>query len=677
MRPEVLNGTRSLDGSDYDMLHQWRIAIARNALFGASHSLPAWNPHELLGAPFSANLQSFPWIPTRFALLLFDPAIAFAAGVAIAAALAALFTWLYCRRMGFSRVASAAAGWTFAAAGYFSSRVLAGHLPLLEAYPALPLLLWLTDRALDPARARRFRFDLAVLAVCCTFVVSAGHPQVPAYAMAAAFLYLFWRGRNAAPGVRMRIAGAMILGIGLASAVWWPMLLLIGRSTRVLHLAAPDNDVAMPWGRLPSLIIPGFNGWAGPISLADDYPFTGYPNNSFFWDTANYIGILPLVAIAALLVVCIVRKQMPDWRGRYLTVVGAGAFILALPIAGPFLHALPGTMLRSPARLLYLSTFCGAVALGAAVDWARSAPLPLARTVTNVGLGILLALHVADLSWFDHWFVSTSPRDNGPPAFHTILDRELGNHRIASEREDTIFSDQDRYDDAGGFDSIFLVRFDRAYLALAAKPADTNEQVFDASVLPPKALEALGVGFVITTVERKDLAQVAKNDDELLYRVPNPSPRVSFFAASRAEFADPPRIPELFASGTWDRLLLEAGPNNQRPSGASPGTAEYSRPSSDEIQVRTTSAGAGYVEILEAWDPGWAATVDNSAVEILPANGFAMAVPLPSGHHVVRLRYETPGRALGAVLSAINLVLLVLWVGSARPEHPSPRLSVV
>lgn len=327
--------------------------------------------------------------------------------------------------------------------------------------------------------------------------------------------------------------------------------------------------------------------------------------------------------------------------------------------------------------MLYLSTFCAAVALGAAVDVVRHAQFRWPQTSINIALGVILALHAADLWWFDHWFVATDPRESNPPAFQATLDRELGNRRIASEREDTIFSDQDRYDDAGGFDSIFLARFNRGYLALAGEPPDTNEQVFDASVLPVKGLEALGVGFVITTAERKDLPQVEKNDAELLYRVPNPAPRAAFFSAARVEFADPWQIPRLFASGSWDRLLLEPNAKNLNLTGDSPGAVGYSRPSSDEIRLKTTSAGGGFVEILEAWDPGWSATVDNSASEILPANGFAIAVAVPPGDHVIRLRYATPGRALGAGLSFFSLVLLVLWIGSARPEHPARSFGVV
>jgi len=661
LRPEILRGTSSLMGSDYEMLHRWRLAFARQALFGASHTLPGWNPHEVLGTPFTANLQSFPWIPTRLVLVLFDPSVAFALGVAMAAALAAFFTYLYCRRAGLTQVGSAVAGWTFACAGYFSSRVMAGHLPLLEAYPALPLLLWMVDRALAPERDARQRFDLAALAICCACVVAAGHPQVPAYALGAALLYVMWRGRGVEMIRRVRVAGAMGLGAGMALVVWWPMLKLIGRSTRVLHLAAPDNDVVMPYSRLLALIVPGIHGWADPVELADKQPFTGFPNASYFWDTASYIGILPLVAIAGLLIVCFMQKRMPEWRWRFLVWLGVGALVCSLPLATPLLHLLPGTFLRSPARLLYFSTFGAAVALGAGVDAVRRVRFGAALAM------VLLVLHFADLWRFDHWFIQTYPRDNGALEFQTILDREVGTARIAEQREDIVFSDGSRYDDAGGFDSIFLARFNRGYMALAGEPPDTNEQVFDASVLPVKGLEALGVRFVITGEERSDL-QLAGSDpsadtdgDTKLYRVANPAPRADFVTAARAEFATEQQIPAMFAAGPWNRLLLEPDAKKYLAPGqnaAGGGRVEYSRPSSDVMDVQANSAESGFVHVLEACDPGWTATVDGRAAPVLPANGFEMAVPVQSGTHAVRLRYETPGRATGIWLSLASLLLL-------------------
>jgi uncharacterized membrane protein YfhO len=72
------------------------------------------------------------------------------------------------------------------------------------------------------------------------------------------------------------------------------------------------------------------------------------------------------------------------------------------------------------------------------------------------------------------------------------------------------------------------------------------------------------------------------------------------------------------------------------------------------------------VHVLESFDPGWTATVDGQAAPVLPANGFEMAVPIAFGGHVVRLRYETPGRMTGVWLSLASLMGLAGLVGSVK-----------
>ncbi len=667
LRPEILLGTGVLRGSDYGELHIRRIRFAREALFGGAHTLPGWYPHEALGSPFAANLQSFPWIPTRLLLLLLDPTVAYAAAIAMAAGLAAIFTYLYCRRAGLTRTGAAAAGGTFACAGYFASRVMAGHLPLLEAYPALPLLLWLVDRAMAPERARRHRFDLAVLALSTACVAAAGHPQLPAYAIASALVYALWKGRRE---MKARVAGAIMLGAGLSLAVWWPMLLLIARSTRVLRLPAADNDVAMPYRRLLALLLPGVHGWAQPVELADIHPFTGYPNPAYFWDTASYIGIVPLVAIVALASGCVIRRRRPDATWMFLACLGVTAFLGSLPLAAPLLHLLPGTLLRSSARLLYVSTFCAAMALGAGADAARQLRWPRRASVRNALLAALLTAHFVDLWGFGHRFIQVNPREKDIPDFQAILDRETGDSRIAEQRSYPMVSNDDRHDDAGGYDSIFLARFYRGLLALAGARPGMNRQWFDASELPVKALEATGVRFVITSRTRTDLQMAARDEDANLYRVTNPTPRAEFFPVAQAEFVEERQIPDSFAADPRNRLLLATdGISHASPAadwGIHRSAIDYRRPSSDEILLRTNTGEAGFVHVLEAYDPGWTAMVDAAGAPLLPANGFAMAVPVPAGNHTVRLRYETPGRAKGAGLSLASLACLILLVASAK-----------
>ena len=92
-----------LMGLDYLQLHSRRMQFARDALFSSSFSLPAWYPRELLGTPFWSNLQNFPFIPTRLLVLLtMDPLGPYSYGVAVtlSAVLAAIFTYLYLRKIG-------------------------------------------------------------------------------------------------------------------------------------------------------------------------------------------------------------------------------------------------------------------------------------------------------------------------------------------------------------------------------------------------------------------------------------------------------------------------------------------------------------------------------------------------------------------------------------------------
>ncbi len=651
IRPSVFEG---LAGIDYLELHARHIAFARDALFGPSHFLPAWYPRELLGAPFAANIQSFPWIPTRLLVLLFDPKIAFAAAVALAAALAAIFTYLFCRRVGLSNLGAISAGWTFACAGFFASRVMAGHLPMLEAYPALPLLLWLADRAVATDRVEFRRRDLAWLALAAASVALAGHPQLPAYSLGAALLYLFVRGRG-----RRLVLSVSALALGVASTLfaWWPMLLLIRRSTRVLDLAPPSNDVAMSYGRLLALIWPAKDGW--PATLARQPLFSGYPNDAYFWDTASYVGWLPLAAILFLLLRALQTKRLPAAPFAFLAVLGVGALLLSIPAAQPLHRLIHGTFFRSPARLFYLCTFSASVALGCAVS---------AWSARNLILALCLIAHAVDLGGFARLFVKPVQPESLSREFQQVLNRELGAARIAAEDP----ADHGLYDDAGIFDSILLANPYRAMLGLAGLPRDLNEQRVDASEFPIPALEAAGVRFVITSDQRDDLALVRETETENLYRVPNPAPRVAFFGRDQIDWVARDRALDTFLSHPRpDRLAL---PSEAAWPAIAPGDSAlaadliYSRPSSDEIRVDATAPRPGFIRILESDDPGWSATLDGAPVPVLLANGFTMAIAVTEGRHAIALRYQTEGRRMGILLSLTGVLLLGGLIAMARKK---------
>jgi hypothetical protein len=458
----------------------------------------------------------------------------------------------------------------------------------------------------------------------------------------------------------------MALGVGTTLAVWWPMLLLIRRSTRVLHLAGPDNDIAMQYRRLASLILPGLNGWPEVMGFNHQKVFEGYPNDAYFWDTFCYMGLLPVAAVLALLVLYVVKRQMPGMPWVFLAAVGGGALLFSLPLTEPLRGLVPGTLFRSPARLLYLSTFAAAVALGYAVNAVLCSNLlrPRARQCM---VGLCLLLHAVDLGGTSREFVHVVHWPAfGTAAFDKILDRDLKDGRIAA---DDMLAD---HDDAGFFDSIMLAGPYRAILGKAGYPADYNTQLLDGSTLAVPSLETAGVRFVVTETERPDLELVTQSGDDYLYRVAHPVPRAAFFARGMTWYVPADKVLDTFLSlSRRDTLLLPEESRTDSSAAALAGVqtqaaVEYARPSGDEIRLKVAAGGAGFVHVLESYDPGWSAEVDGKRSSVTMANGFSMAVPVGAGTHQIRLRYQTPGRTVGWALSLLCVSLLAALIWNAR-----------
>jgi hypothetical protein len=674
----LLSADSGLYGMDFWALHLRRIGFVREHLSWSSWALPGWYPRELLGTPFWSNLQNFPWVPTRLVLLLVEPATAYGLGVNLAAVLAASFTYLYGRRVGWGRAASVLAGWTFACSGFFAARVMVGHLPLLEAYPALPLLLWLVERALQSETRSG---PLAALALGTACVAVAGHPQLPAYAVASALLYLFWMGRR-----RHVLKGACAIGLGASSTlvIWWPMMQLLQRSTRTLPLQPAFNDLALPYTRLGAFVLPWKDGWPSEVQRIPPEPFSDFPSTAYFWDTVGYVGVLPLLAVLGLLIALRVERRRPGRRAAFFATLGAASLLLALPFAKEISSLIPGTFLRSPARLLYLTTFVLSLAAGATLEtWLRSGYRRGARLRALLA-GIVVLVHGVDLAAHDRAFIRIRPRAlQTMPSAESFIAERLGSGRVAIDYHITLAFNR-RFDDVGFFDSILLARPYRALLELGGISPDVNVQDFSASMLPRRALSNLGVHYVITTGVRRDLPLVF-SEQYPLYAVPDPLPRVAFFPSGRVRFLSEadmhPRLQQSwFRLG--DGLMLPREARGLEEAGAVPSAQagleaeiEYRRPSPDRIAVAVDAPRPGFIRILESWDPGWKASIDGVPAPVLRADTFAIALAVGPGRHRVELEFETPGARAGAAASLASLLLLscLLWWNRRRTNSAEPR----
>jgi hypothetical protein len=159
---------------------------------------------------------------------------------------------------------------------------------------------------------------------------------------------------------------------------------------------------------------------------------------------------------------------------------------------------------------------------------------------------------------------------------------------------------------------------------------------------------------------------VAGNRLARMYQVPTPQQRAGFVPQAQVQFLSNEDIHERLRRQDSDLrsvLMLEGPPHAAAPreSVSAAGSAAYWRPSPDVIEVDVTGGDAGYVCVLESWDPGWSATMDGNAVQVLAADDVFLCAPVPAGQHQMRFTFRTPGAQAGMVISVASALGLLAW----------------
>lgn len=139
-------------------------------------------------------------------------------------------------------------------------------------------------------------------------------------------------------------------------------------------------------------------------------------------------------------------------------------------------------------------------------------------------------------------------------------------------------------------------------------------------------------------------------------RVPDPLPRA--YAVSGARIADDAQAFETLRDPGFDParevILAEGTPHGAGP--PSSGAVQILELKADRVRLEADLGEAGYVVVVDAYDPGWRATVDGREAPVLKANLAFRAVPVPAGPHTVELVYRPRAVILGLLVSAAALV---------------------
>jgi hypothetical protein len=148
----------------------------------------------------------------------------------------------------------------------------------------------------------------------------------------------------------------------------------------------------------------------------------------------------------------------------------------------------------------------------------------------------------------------------------------------------------------------------------------------------------------------------------------------AFATARWAVDADEDRLRDALLSRGADPAVVRVTDPLPAPVGEAFVPCTLDPTSASLVVQRCTVAGPSLAVVLDAWAPGWSASVDGLAAPIHRIDSIVRGVMLPSaGDHVITYRYRAPGLRTGALVSLIALCAwLVAWRRTV-PVPPAPR----
>ncbi len=308
--------------------------------------VPLWNPYSFAGTPFLANFQSAVFHPLNWLFFLLPEIDAWSLLILGQLFLAALFAFIFVRKIGLSRLASLLTAFSFAFCGFMTTWLTYGTLSMAIVFLPLALL------AIEKIFEKKYCF-LILLPLAVAFSFFSGHVQTSTYLMAAVFAYLLFKLVETAQSKEF-VFGLIFfcLGIGLTAVQIIPTIELYNLSVRSVSFGVSE---VIPFKYLITLLAPDFygnqvtrNNWLGN-----------------YVEMTGFFGVIPL--ILALLALVSIRNK----KTAFFAFVFIFSLILTLPT--PLLDLL--VMLKLPiisnsavARLMSLVGFSGAVLAGFGLD---------------------------------------------------------------------------------------------------------------------------------------------------------------------------------------------------------------------------------------------------------------------------------------------------------------------
>lgn len=227
--------------------------------------------------------------------------------------------------------------------------------------------------------------------------------------------------------------------------------------------------------------------------------------------------------------------------------------------------------------------------------------------------------------------------------------------------------------DVRGYDGVFPSRI-MALLHIAAIPEDVPEymlaqfmaprvSVVGGTALLSPVLDMLSVRYVLFRGSPPPGLQPSLSDDDY-WVLTNPRAMPRAFIPSHVENLTSPRERlQKLASKDFDPRQIAYVESPVELSGPARGSVAMAEDTPWRITLLLAMETPGLVVLSDLWDVGWHAYLDDDEVSVLRTNHAVRGVVVPAGARVLRFQYEPATFFWGLRLSALTMLVLLVWLG--------------
>ncbi|MFH0921935.1 MAG: YfhO family protein [Fibrobacterota bacterium] len=374
-----------LSGSNYlweDVLEQHYPNAVYTARALSQGALPQWTPYIFGGMPYQADMQTGLFYPPNWVLFglsrLFEPGgTAFIWFILLHVLLFGFGAYFLARSFLMSEGAALLTAVICMFSGFVSTHVI--HIVFLYVSAWLPFAFLFLKKSYESGSLRFLAlgalfFGVSILGGYAQYTLFGGCLLL-AYTLLVAFENRSkgWRGLL---GYFAFFGLFMAIAAGLALVQLLPTMELSAESVRSNMTWDESSAGSLGFQGLITFLAPKFFGWVtgimsqSPVSgeFLNGSPYWGGAGQHLFWETAIFIGVLPLLLFAAGF-----RYLKKEKKFVFFSLMALLSLLLALGSNGPLYYwvfqYVPGFgSFRHPGRFAFLFTFSFAFAVGLALD---------------------------------------------------------------------------------------------------------------------------------------------------------------------------------------------------------------------------------------------------------------------------------------------------------------------